>query len=72
MRYRDDRGRFEAPLQLEEMAGIAGKIAALDGSVRFVRSGNSRHRDQRIAGSAIHEHVDLDLPEPGLLKVQPN
>ena len=35
VRYRGERGRFEAMRQLEEVPGLAGKIAGLDGSVTF-------------------------------------
>ena len=35
VRYRDDRGRFEELRQLEEVPGLSGKVAGLDGVVRF-------------------------------------
>ena len=35
VRYRRDRGRFEAMRQLEEVPGLAGKVSGLEGSVRF-------------------------------------
>ena len=35
VRYRQDRGRFEALRQLEEVPGLAGKISGLEGSVHF-------------------------------------
>ena len=35
VRYRKDRGRFDALRQLEEVPGLAGKLAGLGGSVRF-------------------------------------
>jgi len=31
VRYREDRGRFEALRQLEEVPGMTGKAAGLDG-----------------------------------------
>ena len=33
VRYREERGRFEAVRQLEEVPGLAGKIDGLNGSV---------------------------------------
>ena len=33
-RYREERGRFEAIRQLEEVPGLAGKIDGLDTAVR--------------------------------------
>lgn len=33
--YRDERGRFEQLRQLEEVPGLAGKIAGLEGIVSF-------------------------------------
>lgn len=35
VRYREDRGRFEAMRQLEEVPGLAGKVAGLEGELRF-------------------------------------
>ena len=35
VRYREDRGRFEALRQLEEVPGLAGKVSGFGGSVRF-------------------------------------
>lgn len=35
VRYRKDRGRFNALRQLEEMPGLAGKVAGLQGKVLF-------------------------------------
>lgn len=35
VRYREERGRFEALRQLEEVPGLAGKVAGLEGAVRF-------------------------------------
>ncbi|USU07877.1 helix-hairpin-helix domain-containing protein [Sphingomonadaceae bacterium OTU29MARTA1] len=35
VRYRKERGRFDALRQLEEVPGLAGKVAGLDGMVRF-------------------------------------
>jgi competence protein ComEA len=35
VRYREDRGRFDALRQLEEVPGLAGKIAGLEDDVRF-------------------------------------
>lgn len=35
VRYRDERGRFEQPRQLEEVPGLAGKIAGLEGILSF-------------------------------------
>lgn len=35
VRYRDERGRFEAVRQLEEVPGLAGKITGLEDVVRF-------------------------------------
>ena len=35
VRYREERGRFDALRQLEEVPGLAGKVARLDGMVRF-------------------------------------
>ena len=35
VRYRGDRGRFEAMRQLEEVPGLAGKVSGLEGLVRF-------------------------------------
>ena len=35
VRYREERGRFEAVRQLEEVPGLAGKVAGLEGAVRF-------------------------------------
>jgi len=34
-RYRDERGRFEAVRQLEEVPGLAGKVAGLEDAIRF-------------------------------------
>ena len=34
-RYRDERGRFDALRQLEEVPGLAGKVAGLEGKIRF-------------------------------------
>ncbi|MFS0773006.1 helix-hairpin-helix domain-containing protein [Sphingomonas sp. 1P08PE] len=33
--YRKERGRFDELRQLEEVPGLAGKVAGLDGMVRF-------------------------------------
>jgi competence protein ComEA len=35
VRYREDRGRFDALRQLEEVPGLAGKVAGLEEVVRF-------------------------------------
>lgn len=35
VRYREDRGRFNALRQLEEVPGLAGKVAGLQGKVLF-------------------------------------
>lgn len=35
VRYREERGRFDAVRQLEEVPGLAGKVAGLDALVRF-------------------------------------
>jgi competence protein ComEA len=35
VRYRDERGRFEQVRQLEEVPGLAGKIAGLEDIVSF-------------------------------------
>ncbi len=35
VRYREDRGRFEALRQLEEVPGLAGKVAGLEDAIRF-------------------------------------
>jgi competence protein ComEA len=35
VRYRGERGRFEALRQLEEVPGLAGKIAGLDQQISF-------------------------------------
>ena len=35
VRYRDERGHFDALRHLEEVPGLAGKAAGLDGVVRF-------------------------------------
>ncbi|WP_332908845.1 helix-hairpin-helix domain-containing protein [Sphingomonas mollis] len=35
VRYREERGRFDALRQLEEVPGLTGKVAGLDGMVRF-------------------------------------
>lgn len=35
VRYRKDRGRFDALRQLEEVPGLAGKISGLEGVVCF-------------------------------------
>ena len=35
VRYREDRGRFDALRQLEEVPGLAGKVAGLDGVIGF-------------------------------------
>lgn len=34
-RYREERGRFEAVRQLEEVPGLAGKVAGLEDEIRF-------------------------------------
>ena len=34
VRYRADRGRFETLRQLEEVPGLAGKVAGLESEVR--------------------------------------
>lgn len=35
VRYREDRGRFDALRQLEEVPGLAGKISGLEGKISF-------------------------------------
>ena len=35
VRYREERGRFDALRQLEEVPGLTGKVAGLDGMVSF-------------------------------------
>jgi DNA uptake protein ComE-like DNA-binding protein len=35
VRYREDRGRFDALRQLEEVPGLAGKVDGLEGKVGF-------------------------------------
>ena len=35
VRYREDRGRFEALRQLEEVPGMAGKVAGPEGAIKF-------------------------------------
>ena len=35
VRYREERGCFDALRQLEEAPGLAGKVAGLDGMLRF-------------------------------------
>lgn len=35
VRYREDRGRFDALRQLEEVPGLAGKVAGLEDVVQF-------------------------------------
>ena len=35
VRYREERGRFDAVRQLEEVPGLAGKVAGLDGRIGF-------------------------------------
>ncbi|MHA6724204.1 helix-hairpin-helix domain-containing protein [Sphingomonas sp. RS2018] len=35
VRYREERGCFNALRQLEELPGLAGKVAGLDRTVRF-------------------------------------
>jgi competence protein ComEA len=35
VRYREERGRFAALRNLEEVPGMAGKASGLDGAVRF-------------------------------------
>ena len=35
VRYREERGRFEAIRQLEEVPGMAGKAAGLENAIRF-------------------------------------
>ena len=35
VRYREDRGRFDAVRQLEEVPGMAGKTAGLEGEIEF-------------------------------------
>lgn len=35
VRYREERGRFEAIRQLEEVPGMAGKAAGLEDAIRF-------------------------------------
>lgn len=35
VRYREERGHFDELRQLEEVPGLAGKVAGLDGTVRF-------------------------------------
>ena len=35
VRYREERGRFEAVRQLEEVPGMAGKAAGLENAIRF-------------------------------------
>jgi len=34
VRYREDRGRFDALRKLEEVPGLAGKVAGLEDAVR--------------------------------------
>lgn len=36
VRYRDERGRFDALRQLEEVPGLAGKVDGLEKLIRFV------------------------------------
>jgi competence protein ComEA len=35
VRYREERGRFEALRQLEEVPGMAGKATRLEDTIRF-------------------------------------
>ena len=35
VRYREERGRFDALRQLEEVPGLAGKVTGLDGLIHF-------------------------------------
>jgi len=35
VRYREERGRFEAVRQLEEVPGMAGRAAGLENDIRF-------------------------------------
>ena len=35
VRYREDRGRFDALRQLEEVPGLAGKVSGLESVVSF-------------------------------------
>lgn len=35
VRYRGERGRFDALRQLEEVPGLAGKVAGLEAILRF-------------------------------------
>ncbi|PCD03840.1 competence protein ComEA [Sphingomonas spermidinifaciens] len=35
VRYREERGRFEAVRQFEEVPGMAGKAAGLEDAIRF-------------------------------------
>ena len=35
VRYREERGRFSEARQLEEVPGMAGKAAGLEGAIRF-------------------------------------
>ncbi|WP_137786596.1 helix-hairpin-helix domain-containing protein [Sphingomonas sp. 3P27F8] len=35
VRYREDRGRFEALRQLEEVPGMAGNVVGLEGAINF-------------------------------------
>jgi DNA uptake protein ComE-like DNA-binding protein len=35
VRYREERGRFEALRQLEEVPGMAGKVDGLDAAIGF-------------------------------------
>ncbi|WP_294390297.1 helix-hairpin-helix domain-containing protein [uncultured Sphingomonas sp.] len=35
VRYREERGRFDAVRQLEEVPGLAGKVSGLEGRIRF-------------------------------------
>lgn len=35
VRYREDRGRFDAVRQLEEVPGLAGKTDGLEGLISF-------------------------------------
>lgn len=35
VRYRGERGRFDELRQLEEVPGLAGKVAGLDGMIKF-------------------------------------
>ena len=35
VRYRDERGRFDTARQLEEVPGLAGKVAGVESAISF-------------------------------------